>query len=58
MSVLDDLSPKRVPYFYKIFKDNMIQIAESESEITIADQVAAEGLGALLDFLCCTIIRG
>jgi hypothetical protein len=32
----------------------MIQIAESESEITIADQAAAEGFGALLDFLYCT----
>lgn len=52
-NILEELSPNRVPYFEKIFNDEMVQTGENRSEITILDDAAAEGFGTLLDFLYC-----
>jgi hypothetical protein len=51
--VLDKLPPHRVPYFETIFKDNMNQIGDNESEINISDD-AADTFSVLLDFLYCS----
>ncbi|KAG7366960.1 BTB/POZ domain containing protein [Nitzschia inconspicua] len=51
--VVDDLSPRRVPYFEPIFKDSMRQIGDRTSELTVPSEVA-EVFDKLLDFLYCS----
>jgi hypothetical protein len=50
--IVDDLSPRRVPYFEPIFKDSMRQIGDRTSELTLPSDVA-DVFDKLLDFLYC-----
>jgi hypothetical protein len=50
--VVDDLSPRRVAYFEPIFKDNMRQIGDQTSEISLPADMA-DVFDKLLDFLYC-----
>jgi BTB/POZ domain len=51
--VVDNLSPRRVPYFEPIFKDSMAQIGDRTSELRVPSEVA-EVFDKLLDFLYCS----
>lgn len=50
--VVDNLSPRRVAFFEPIFKDNMKQIGDQTSEISLPSDIADE-FDKLLDFLYC-----
>jgi hypothetical protein len=50
--VVDDLSRRRVAYFEPIFKDNMKQIGDRTSEISLPSDIA-DVFDKLLDFLYC-----
>jgi hypothetical protein len=51
--VVDQLSPRRVPYFEPIFKDTMKQIGDQCSEICLPCDIA-DIFDTILDFLYCT----
>jgi len=50
--VVDDLPPRRVPYFEPIFKDSMKQIGDRTSELSLPSEIA-DVFDKLLDFLYC-----
>ncbi|KAL3924613.1 MAG: hypothetical protein SGILL_000942 [Bacillariaceae sp.] len=54
--VIDELTPRRVPYFEPIFKDKMRQIGDRTSELKLPSDVA-QVFDKLLDFLYCDTLK-